>query len=120
MAKKSEANVKAVMETTADGQQTSAESHGPAALPGLAAARPQPNAAAADGRNVMLELPLIRTAGYVARTIDLTLSGAQAQALRDLADGLIASGARLANRALVCDASAALRWLLERIAMGDQ
>lgn len=64
---------------------------------------------------VALELPMLRhpAAGYQQRRIDVTLDGRQAQAWRDLFDGLEAAGEFGARIATQGDA---IRYLLNRLA----
>ena len=68
---------------------------------------------------VTVTVPMLRTTLPVSLRVDTSLQRHQAQALRDLLDGLTDGGARLENSQPIRSQTDALRWLLERLAVGQ-
>lgn len=89
-----------------------------AELPPAPASTPAPTPSVDPTSSVMVEVPFLHIEkGYVSRSFGRrSLTHAQAQTLRDVADALHADGASLESGRKVVDGDDAVAWLMERIA----
>jgi aminoglycoside/choline kinase family phosphotransferase len=69
-----------------------------------------------DETAALIEVPLLKTDGYVPRLLEVRLANEQAETLKQIANGLTRQGARIADGHMVRDSATAIQWMLEQAA----
>lgn len=90
----------------------------PPPTPSLSSSPPATTPSVDPTASVMIEVPFLHVEkGYVSRSLGRrSLTGAQAQTLRDIANALHADGVTLESGRKVVDSDDAVAWLLDQVA----